>query len=186
MRRLQVQALARRVGCKENLAARVDRELLGDLAPVISPDSAVNRFDCLWPAEQRADSPGEVLECVAMLREHDEFAALVTSRGGRESVVLQDRAQLGPLSVGLRRPDGRRRGDEISKFEQPCVELLDRARCSCGVDELLLDALKLLSRELFVVELVKVADGLRGTRLRYCAAREDLLLAALEAIGPTL
>ena len=72
------------------------------------------------------------------------------------------------------------------KFEQLGVELLDRARGGRGVDELVLDLLELLGGELVIVELVEVADRVRGLWLCDRAAGEDLLLAALEAFGAAL
>jgi IS4 transposase len=59
-------------------------------------------------------------------------------------------------------------------------------RCGRRVNELVLDVLELLSRALVVVELVEASDDVRSAWLGDRAAREDLLLATPDTIGPAL
>ena len=100
-----------------------------------------------------------------------------------ERVVLEDRAQLGPLAVGVRR-----RGPACAalirsrELEQLGVELLDRPRGGRRVDELLLDLLDLLGGVLVVVELVDRRSTSAASALAVGAV-EDLLLAALQPLG---
>ena len=123
-----------------------------------------------------------------MLGEDDELASLVGVGSARhgERVVLEDRAQLRPLAVGVRCAHSRGGLDEVAQVEEFRVELLDGARRGRRVDELILDVLELLGGELVVVELVEVTDHVRRLGLGDHAALEDLLLAALEALGPAL
>ena len=187
VRDLEVQALAGGVGREQDLAVGVARELLGDLAALGAAHAAVDRLDGLGPAEQRADPAHEVVQRVAVLGEDDELAPPVRSvaRDG-ERVVLEDRAQLRPLAVGVRCAHSRGGLDEVAQIEELGVELLDGARRGRRVDELILDVLELLGGELVVVELVEVTDDVRRLGLGDQAAVEDLLLAALEALGSAL
>ena len=75
------------------------------------------------------------------------------------------------------------RGAQVEKLR---IELLDGARRGGRVDELILNVLELLGRELVVVELVEVTDDVRRLGLREHATIEDLLLATLKTLGPAL
>ena len=141
------------------------RELLGDLPALRAAHAAVDRLHRLRPAEQRPDPAREVVERVAVLGEHDQLAPLLAGSIRGERVVLEDRPQLRPLAIGLRRPDARSGLDQIAQFQQLGLELLDRPRRGRRVDQLLLDLLELLGRELVIVELLEIADGLRGLGL---------------------
>ena len=94
VRGLEVQALPGGVGGEQDLDVGVVGELLGDLPAVGAAHAAVDRLDRLGPAEQRSDPAREVVERVAVLGEDDQLAPLVARAGGRERVVLEDRAQL--------------------------------------------------------------------------------------------
>ena len=96
---LKVESLARRIGRQKDLAVAVLRELLGDRAPFFAADTAVNGLHGAWPADQRADPRGEVVQGVAVLGEDDELARPAVGIS-RECFVLENPAELGPLSVG--------------------------------------------------------------------------------------
>ena len=183
---LQVQALAGRVGGQQDLARGVVCELLRDLTAKGAAHPTVNRLDRLRPAQQGADPSREVLERVAVLGEDDQLAPLVARAGAGERVSLEDRAQLRPLAVGVGGADARGSLDQIGEVEQLCIQLLDGARRSRRVDQLVFEVFDLLGGELVVVELFYPADGLGRLRLGDHPALEHLLLAALEAPGPAL
>ena len=95
---MQVEAFASGVGSDEDLAVAVFRELFGDLSAFFPAHSAVNCFDRIGLADEGSDPVDQIIEGVAVFGENDELpgpAVLVN----REGLVLQDRAQLGPLAV---------------------------------------------------------------------------------------
>ena len=76
MRALQVDALARRVSGDENLHLFVLPKALLALGALFAPRAAVNCDDGFGPAQQRANSLGQIVERVTVLGKDDEFAPM--------------------------------------------------------------------------------------------------------------
>ena len=102
---LQVHALARCVGGQQHQHVGVVAERLLHFAPVIAVDAAVDGDHSLFAAQRVADTQQQVVERVAVLGEHDDFAA--TAIGGAHfGLVLQQARKLFPLAVAARLHDG--------------------------------------------------------------------------------
>ena len=102
---LQVDALARCVGGQQHQHVGVVAERLLHLAPVVAVDAAVDGDHSLFAAQRVADAQQQVIERVAVLGEHDDFAAAAIG-GAHFGLVLQQARKLFPLAVAARLHDG--------------------------------------------------------------------------------
>ena len=72
---LEVDALPGRVSSEQHLHQRIVEERLLGLAAILPPHAPVNGDDARGPAEQRCDTPLEVVEGVPVLGEKDQLLA---------------------------------------------------------------------------------------------------------------
>ena len=136
----------------------VMREGLDGLAPILSPDPAVDDGDGFGAPEPRADPLGEVVQGVAGLGEDEELSAVPFAVGHER--VVENAVELGPLGVGARAPERRGLGLEHLEGRDLGLELRDRAGRRRLVEDGFLGRLGFLSGR--VVELGLVLLGPSG------------------------
>ena len=138
---LQVQALTGGVGGDQDAHVLVLGEQLLVFAPFLPPDAAVDPDHRLVPAQQRPDVVDQVGEGVLVLGEDDDLAQCAVGVVQQVAVVEQ-RAQFGPLPVGAGPADPAGQLLKICEDLDLVVQLRHRARCGCGVDDVLFETLQ--------------------------------------------
>ena len=171
---LEVETLTGGIGRDEHTAYGVLGEFLCDPATFGAADATVHGLDGFRAAEEIADLLHEIVEGVAVLGEDDELARA----GGRvEDVVLEDRAELGPLDVLSGSADSGGEGAQVLELVDLQAQLLDGAGTGGRVDDLLLEFLEILAAPLVLVEVERSLEG------GVCRRRGDAVFDVVGTLG---
>ncbi len=163
MRTLQIDALARSIGCDEYPHVLVLRKAMLSRPAVITGHSAANHHNRIWVTQQNADFLLEIKQRVLMLRKDDELlAGAVAIEHAR--IILKQERELFPLSVVPALAKTLRHAFKAGQGFDFRFELGDGRRGRRGVDYAVLIALVLITVEVINIKVIILRrDGIKRT-----------------------
>ena len=154
---LEVDALARRIVRDHHHDLRVVHERLHDLAPVRTPDPAVDHHHRLVPAETGADPAREVFEGVARLGEDDELSPPPVGAGHER--MVEEARELEPFGVRALAPQRPRAVFEAPQRVDLGLEFSDGLRRRGVVQHAGFDRIDVFLGRLFEIVGIEVGGG---------------------------
>ena len=153
VRTLQIDTLARSIGCDEYPHVLVLRKAMLRRPTVITGHSAANHHNRIWVAQQDADLLLEIGQRVLMLRKDDELlAGAVAIEHAR--IILQQERELFPLTVVPALAKTLRHAFKAGQGFDFRFELGDGRGGRRGVDYAVLVALVLVAVEVINIKVV--------------------------------
>ena len=162
MRSLQVDTLAGGIRCNQHTNTYILLEKLLGLAPFVTEHPTMNRDDSFLVAKQRADFVCQIIQRIFVLSKYDELLTLPIA-AEHLFIILKEPGQLLPLPINAADTNLIRHLFQTLQCFDFRFQLSNRCCGRSMVNDLFLQRLLLVGRQVIIVKVVEVFSNVRAS-----------------------